>query len=146
MVTSDWLQAARRSGEGREPDPARRHPYNQPAPPLHSSPKGTPSADDLRGWATPVATDPRRPRDERPHRRTWSIPPPVFAAVVAPPGRGGVRHAGVRGRAQGGPAAEIVGAARRAGVPVRLSSRRRSTVAPPSTDIPLRGQRALCSE
>jgi hypothetical protein len=31
--------------------------------------KGTPSADDLRGWATPVATDPRKTRDERRHRR-----------------------------------------------------------------------------
>jgi hypothetical protein len=28
--------------------------------PLYSSLKGTPSADDLRDWATPVATDPRK--------------------------------------------------------------------------------------
>ena len=31
--------------------------------------RGTPSADDLRGWATPVATDPRKTRDERPRGR-----------------------------------------------------------------------------
>jgi len=44
--------------------------------------KGTPSADDLRGWATPVATDPRRTRAERPSARTGSSPTHVFAAAA----------------------------------------------------------------
>src|ERR1051325_1909217 len=42
----------------------------------------TPPADDLRGGATPVATDPRRPRDERRRRCTWSLATPFFAARV----------------------------------------------------------------
>src|SRR6185369_14351509 len=45
---------------------------NQHGSPRHSSLGGTPSADDLRGWATPVATDPRKTRDERPRGRTGS--------------------------------------------------------------------------
>src|ERR1044071_8447663 len=44
--------------------------------------RGTPSADDLRGWAPPVATDPRKTRDERRHRRGWSSPAWVLAAHV----------------------------------------------------------------
>src|ERR1041384_6280949 len=42
----------------------------------------TPPADDLRGGATPVATDPRRPRDERRRRCTLSLATPFFAARV----------------------------------------------------------------
>jgi hypothetical protein len=89
-------------------------PCNQHGPPWPSSPRGTPSADDLGGWATPVATDPRRTRDERPHRRTWSFAAHVFAAAVRVARMQRRSARGVRGRAQGGPATEGGGAARRA--------------------------------
>jgi hypothetical protein len=67
---------------------------------------GTPSADDFHGWATPVATDPRKTRDERPRRRTGSSRSTSSRRRCAQPRRSGVRHEGVRGRAQGGPAVE----------------------------------------
>jgi hypothetical protein len=43
---------------------------------------GTPSADDFHGWATPVATDPRKTRDERPRGRTGSFRVHIFAAAL----------------------------------------------------------------
>src|SRR5512139_3431111 len=72
--------------------------------------KETPPADDLRGGASPVATEPRRTRDERPRRPLALDARRTSASAPAPPQRPGVRREVVRGRAQGGPAAEGGGA------------------------------------
>src|SRR5204863_4244479 len=71
---------------------------------VFSLPGGTPSADDLRGWATPVATDPRTPLTNAlaPSQRSLERAP--SRPWHAPSQPRGVRHAVVRGRAQGGPA------------------------------------------
>src|SRR5512139_1404470 len=73
--------------------------------------KETPPADDLRGGAPPVATEPRRTRDERPRR------PPALGARRNSASRVGTAPTpwrSARGRArrgaQGGPATEEGGA------------------------------------
>src|SRR5689334_3222624 len=101
--------------------------------------RGTPSADDLRGWAPPVATDPRQDRDERPRERTWSSRRPVSAAVV---GATRTWRRSARGRARTGAGRPSRGGRRRR----EVSCVRRVRLLVVSQRSAFGGQSAACGE